>query len=135
VQAESKEVHGTVSKRPYSPPMLTKYGDVRSLTRSGSGTQAENASNSCDGVHKPGNATCSDPRLKENALRIGDHPMGFGLYLFDYKPQYKAEHGESRQFGVMADEILQYMPSAVITREDGFLAVDYGLLGIVRALH
>ena len=138
MQPESNEAPPAALKRPYVPPTLTKYGDVRSLTRAGSGSQAENSlQNSCDVTKRPGNAACapSDSRVKENIVRIGEHPMGFGLYLFDYKPQYKSQFGASRQFGVMADEVLRIMPTAVVTRADGFLAVDYDLLGIDRTLH
>ena len=76
----------------------------------------------------------SDRRTKENIARIGSHPLGMGLYLFDYKPQYREQCGSGRQFGVMADEVEAIVPEAVSMGEDGFKRVDYGMLGVVHAL-
>ena len=73
----------------------------------------------------------SDPAMKENVARVGDHPAGFGLYLFDYKAQFRA-HGAGRQFGVMADEVEGIVPEAVSLDADGFRRVDYARLGITR---
>lgn len=68
----------------------------------------------------------SDPRLKQNIELVGrDERTGLNLYEF----AYKAEPGK-RWVGVMADEVLQVMPSAVHTNEEGFMSVDYGALGI-----
>lgn len=68
----------------------------------------------------------SDPRLKQNIELVGrDERTSLNLYEFAYKD---APHERWR--GVMADEVLQVMPSAVHTNEDGFMSVDYGALGI-----
>ena len=68
----------------------------------------------------------SDPRLKQNIELVGrDERTGLSLYEFAYKD---APHERWR--GVMADEVLQVMPSAVHTNEEGFMSVDYGALGI-----
>lgn len=68
----------------------------------------------------------SDPRLKQNIELVGrDERTGLNLYEFAYKD---APHERWR--GVMADEVLQVMPSAVHTNEEGFMSVDYGALGI-----
>jgi hypothetical protein len=75
--------------------------------------------------------TASDPVLKENALRIGEHPAGFGIYLFNYKTEY-SEFGMGRQFGVMADEVEQIVPAAVTVGAHGYRTVNYALLGITR---
>jgi hypothetical protein len=72
----------------------------------------------------------SDLRAKENILRIGTHPLGFGLYLFNYKPQWRERCGSGRQFGVMADEVEAVVPHAVSTGSDGYKQVDYAMLGI-----
>ncbi len=72
----------------------------------------------------------SDRKLKQNIAHIGYHPLGFGLYLFEYKPEYRERCGEGRQFGVMADEVEKVMPSAVVPGFDGFKAVNYGQIGI-----
>ena len=66
---------------------------------------------------------------------MGDHPLGFGLYLFHYRPQYHAKWGDGRQFGVMADEVQPVMSAAVSTHADGIKRVNYALLGISTSLH
>ena len=75
-------------------------------------------------------AMMSDRKLKENIVRIGTHPLGIGLYLFDYKPEYRESSGFGRRFGVMADEVETVLPQAVAMHPDGYKRVDYALLGI-----
>ena len=127
----------TVGKAVYSAPYLKVFGSVSGLTMGPAGT-------SCDGVGSGSNnpksggppAVCqSDPSLKENISRVGTHPMGFGMYLFDYKPEFRSAWGYGRQFGVMADEVKSVLPEAVLTHPDGYMMVDYALLGISRAVH
>jgi len=74
----------------------------------------------------------SDRAAKENIVLIGTHPLGIGLYLFDYKPAYRQTWGCGRQFGVMADEVEGVMPEAVSIHADGHKLVDYAMLGISR---
>jgi len=62
----------------------------------------------------------SDRRLKSNIVRIGTHPLGIGIYEYDI-------FGE-RQRGVMAQELEQVMPEAVVEHPAGFKMVNYGLL-------
>ena len=81
------------------------------------------------------NLACSDPRAKENIVRIGTHPLGIGLYLFDYKPEFQAQWGYGRQFGVMADEVEAVMPEAVCEHADGYRMVDYAMLGVEHSIH
>jgi hypothetical protein len=77
----------------------------------------------------------SDRRLKQEIVKIGMHPAGFGVYLFDYKPEYRDQWGYGRQFGVMADEVEKVMPEAVSVHPAGYKMVDYAMLGISRNLH
>ena len=77
----------------------------------------------------------SDSSIKENIVRIGDHPRGIGLYLFDYKPEYRDVWGHGRQFGVMAQEVETVLPEAVIMHPDGYKMVNYTMLGITRTTH
>ena len=68
----------------------------------------------------------SDRRLKQDIELVGrDERTGLNLYEF----AYKYEPGQ-RWRGVMADEVLQVMPSAVHTNEEGFMSVDYAALGL-----
>lgn len=123
---KSNAANGTKSdsvKRPYATPRLTVYGSVRELTGSSSGTVG-------DGLGM--NMQPSDRALKENLVRVGEHPAGFGLYLFDYKAEFKDSCGHGRQFGVMADEVEGVIPEAVSIADNGYRAVDYTRLGITR---
>lgn len=68
----------------------------------------------------------SDRRLKENIVAVGTHEgTGLKLYEFNYKSAPSV-----RFRGVMADEVEQHDPEAVIHSADGYAAVDYGRLGI-----
>lgn len=127
-------------KSAYSAPSLKVFGSISGLTLSGGGTRCD-ATNPGNGVGTvaqsppPGNVCPSDPSVKENIARIGTHPLGFGIYLFDYKSEFRSDWGHGRQFGVMADEVQLVLPEAVVTRSDGYMAVDYALLGINRTVH
>ena len=76
-----------------------------------------------------------DVRVKKNVARIGTHPLGFGIHLFDYKPEFSAENGLGRQFGVIADEVEMIVPEAVMVGIDGYKRVNYSLLGVSSSLH
>ena len=65
--------------------------------------------------------TFSDRRLKMNIERIGTHPLGIGIYSYDY---IWGEH----DIGVMADEVEKVKPEAVIDHPSGFKMVNYGRL-------
>jgi hypothetical protein len=109
-------------RRPYAPPELKVYGTVSELTH---GT----ASVGQDGTNTRQNRQ-SDRIVKQNIQRVGTHPLGIGLYLFDYKPEFQRFAGSGRQFGVMADEVETVLPNAVAVGWDGFKRVDYTMLGI-----
>jgi Chaperone of endosialidase len=115
---------GDDAKKAYTPPTLTCFGSVRSFTKSGTSGPNEQSGMTTSKM------LTSDRALKENIVRVGDHPLGIGLYLFDYLPQYRAAWGQGRQFGVRADEVEAVMPEAVSTHPDGYRRVDYGLLGV-----
>jgi len=69
---------------------------------------------------KAGAMAYSDRRLKSNIERIGTHPLGIGIYEYDIF----GEH----QIGVMADEVKQVIPEAIINHPSGYMMVDYGML-------
>ena len=112
----------------YVPPVLQVYGSVRQLTK---GT----ATVGSDPGFTRGKNAQSDRATKENIVRVADHPLGFGLYLFDYKHEFREQWGQGRQFGVMADEVEVVMPDAVSVHSNGYKMVDYAALGIVRTVH
>ncbi len=132
------EAYGkTAQKREYASPRLIRYGAVRDMTQTGTYGHNENSINTCNSSHVPSGFSCppSERRVKENIVRVGSHPAGFGLYLFDYLPEHRELWGQGRQFGVMIDEVEAVMPSAVSSHADGYKRVDYGMLGISRNLH
>jgi len=123
--AAANQTQTRSARKPYRRPALKAFGKLHLRTETGSG----NMTDLTNLMRK------SDPRAKENIVRIGDHPAGIGLYLFDYKPEFRALWGHGRQFGVMADEAERVMPAAVSVGPDGYKVVDYALLGIHGSLH
>lgn len=122
-------------KRCYVSPLLVRYGQVRDLTQSGTGAVSEFNLGKFGCFPNLKKRPCgSDRHVKENLVRIGEHPLGIGLYLFDYKPEFRA-WGHGRQFGVMAQEVETVMPEAVCTHPVGYKMVDYAMLGIRRDGH
>jgi hypothetical protein len=65
----------------------------------------------------------SDRRLKYDVSRVASLASGLNLYRFKYL-------GETTDYvGVMAQEVLEVAPQAVVTGADGFLRVDYAAIG------
>lgn len=113
------------TERAYAQPKLTVYGTVRNLT---GGSQDVGD----DTIFPAGKNPRSDRRCKENIQHVGDHPAGFGVYLFDYKAEFRGAGDHERQFGVMADEVEAVIPDAVSYDDKGYRFVDYARLGITR---
>ena len=114
-------------KKTYQPPVLRTFGSVHRMTQGSTGRLADGATGKMQAM-----GGGSDRAIKENIVMIGQHPLGIGLYLFDYKAEYCDRWGAGRQFGVMADEVETVMPEAVSTHVDGYKLVDYAMLGISR---
>ena len=114
------------TRKIYCEPKLAVFGRVSDLTRGGAFSPSRDANTSRMGA--------SDPQLKENVRKVGRHPGGFGLYLFDYKPEYRERFGHSTQFGVMANEVESVVPEAVSIHPEGYKMVNYAMLGITRTL-
>lgn len=71
----------------------------------------------------------SDRRLKTDIERIGTlEKWDIGVYSFKYVDSLKDEYGDKTYVGVMADEVEQVLPEAVITMADGYKAVNYDLV-------
>jgi len=117
-------------RKVYAAPNLVVYGAVGGLTQSGSGRMNENNGNM--GTDRK---AASERRVKENIVRIGDHPLGIGIYLFDYRTEHRAQWGHGRQFGAMIDEVEIVMPEAVSMHPDGYKRVDYAMLGISQRIN
>lgn len=70
----------------------------------------------------------SDIRTKENIKAIGLLSNGLPVYEYEYKPEWKNEAGHGKFIGVMAQEVAQVQPKAIIYRKDGYMMVNYGAL-------
>ena len=116
-------------KKPYIKPELTVYGEVRVLTQAQTTGSMESSGGT--GVQM---SSC-ERRLKQRIARVGEHPLGVGLYLFDYRPEFQAAYGCGRQFGVMVDEVEALMPGAVHLNALGHKTVNLTMLGISRPMH
>lgn len=75
------------------------------------------------GLANMGAAWLSDIRLKTNLLKIGMHPSGVARYQWIWK------HDGSRGLGVIAQELQAVRPDAVEEGSDGYLRVNYELIG------
>ena len=64
----------------------------------------------------------SDRRVKRNIVKIGSRPDGLNVYAYNYL------WSDDPQIGVMADEVKQIKPHAVVTLDNGLMAVNYGAL-------
>jgi hypothetical protein len=72
----------------------------------------------------------SDIRMKENIKQVYWLPNGLPVYTYEYKAEFK-DHplaGHGTHTGVMAQEVEQMYPQAVMTLDNGYKAVNYGLL-------
>jgi hypothetical protein len=65
----------------------------------------------------------SDKRLKTDVVRVGQLNNGLPLYRFRYV------WSSDIYVGVLAQEVLPVVPYAVIVGEDGFMRVNYAMLG------
>jgi hypothetical protein len=109
-------------KATYRSPRLEILGSLRSGTR-GAGSLPP-----FDGGSGMGMNTASDRRVKEEIVKISQHPLGLGIYRFRYKAPLAGIHGNGRRIGVMADEVAEKYPDAVSLDSAGYLRVDYGRL-------
>jgi len=71
-------------------------------------------------------AVPSDVRLKDDINQIGVLPNGLPIYTWKWNDKAKEIGVEGHPtIGVMAQEAMQVIPSAVIEGDDGYLRVNY----------
>jgi len=70
-----------------------------------------------------GCTTVSDRRLKRDIAKVGVLDGDIDLYRYRYL------WNDEMFVGVMAQDLLDIRPDAVVHRDDGYLAVDYSRLG------
>lgn len=104
----------------YSSAPLNAIQNLLSGSGSGSG-KSSGFGVDLSSLVGPAAAMMSDRRLKSDIVRIGNHPLGIGWYEYTI-------FGE-RTKGVMADEVLDVMPEAISHNADGYMMVDYALVG------
>ena len=112
---------------PNTSTLSTIGGDLSGLTaiyQALSGNPNGNTSGS-SGATGGSNGTTSDIRAKENISLIDVHPDGFGIYEFEYKPEFKKSAGYGRYRGYMAHEVEKVYPNAVVTLDSGYKAIKY----------
>jgi hypothetical protein len=67
----------------------------------------------------------SDVRLKENIKRVGTTPNGHNWYNWDWNEKGQSIAKDQPSYGVLAQEVAEIDPSAIIIGDDGYLRVDY----------
>ena len=70
----------------------------------------------------------SDVRLKKDIQYLGKHEKGFGVYKWNWNDDAKAMGINDRTVGVLAQELIEYMPEAVSVHPKGYLQVNYNLV-------
>ncbi len=68
----------------------------------------------------------SDIRLKTEIKRVGKLPNGIPVYHWEWTKEAKKIVKDQPSFGVLAQEVLDFMPDAVTIGTDGYYRVDYG---------
>jgi hypothetical protein len=70
----------------------------------------------------------SDKTLKENIKPIGKSENGHNVYTWDWNDKAKELGVNDPTTGVLAQEIIKYMPEAVSKHANGYYMVNYGVL-------
>jgi hypothetical protein len=115
-EAKRKTLARLVTGAAFVAPVVVSF-PIDGLTISAARAQCSNCTTSAK--------TFSDRRLKKGIARVATHQSsGLGLYRFKYL------WSATEYVGVMAQEVREIMPNAVVEGDDGFLRVDYRALGI-----
>ena len=102
-QADSKDL------KPYKKPALKKGPVIDNITAAAAVSGA---------------APASDIRLKRDIHAIDRLANGLTVYRFRYL------WSDVEMVGVMAQDVLEVMPDAVVMGAEGFYSVDYSQLGL-----
>lgn len=70
----------------------------------------------------------SDIRLKTNIKQVGKLNNGIKLYTWNWTEEAKGIVGDQVEYGVIAQEVMEVVPEAVIEDNDGYLRVSYETL-------
>lgn len=84
----------------------------------------QNSGNTAGAILGLGAAMLSDRRVKENIVEIGRYQNGLPMYEFNYI-------GDAVRYrGVMAQDVKETFPEAIVETKDGIMAVNYAKLGL-----
>ena len=73
----------------------------------------------------------SDERLKTNIQPTGDVVNGFNIYTWDWNDTFhELGYKDTYNEGVLAQEVLEIMPDAVVKNNDGYYMVNYNKIGV-----
>jgi hypothetical protein len=114
-EAKRQTLNRLISGTAFVAPIVASFA-MDGLTISKAQAQAANGSGFI--------AAPSDRRLKTAIARVATLPSGLGLYRFKYL------WSDVEYVGVMAQEVRDVVPAAVAAGADGFLRVDYHMLGL-----
>lgn len=67
----------------------------------------------------------SDVKLKTNIKQVGKLNNGIKLYTWNWTEEGKDIAGDQAEYGVIAQEVMEVVPEAVIEGNDGYLRVSY----------
>ena len=119
------DLAGFAQQQSLQSQQLSFMGQQNSANRSAARTNA--LIGAAGSLGSAGIGALSDKNLKENIEQVGISPSGIVIYEFDYKDK---SHGQFRYSGVMAQDLLETHPSAVIQEKDGTLKVDYSQIDV-----
>ena len=70
----------------------------------------------------------SDIKLKTNIKQVGKLNNGIKVYTWNWTEEAKGIVGDQVEYGVIAQEVMEVVPEAVIEGNDGYLRVSYEAL-------
>ena len=73
-------------------------------------------------------AMASDIKLKTNIKQVGKLNNGIKVYTWNWTEEAKGIVGDQVEYGVIAQEVMEVVPEAVIEGNDGYLRVSYEAL-------
>ena len=111
-EAKRKTVMRLITGSAFAAPVVTSFA-MDALTISQAQASSSNS-----------NLNPSDRRLKTGIRRLATLSSGLGLYRFKYL------WSDVEYVGVMAQEVREVAPQAVVEGAGGFLRVDYAMLGL-----
>ena len=88
-------------------------------------TQTTQQANESGGIFDMVGSLFSDKRLKDNIKLEGKTKSGFNIYSWSWNKIAKSMGIDSPEYGVLAQEVMNIIPSAVSMDKSGFYKVDY----------